>query len=213
MFDIEELGRRAYLQELQFPEVHRKTKTKRSGRYVVTTTTYTATFNDHETADILVDNMPDVPDWVKEDWFSQDHPVRVAVKVEEEVAEGEEMLALLDQMKSGGAADLLLGFYSHRNVQCTHEDKGDNPEVTALRKALQDAMAPKGAPRQKLSRRAGSEATPKACPPEQHHSGGTQCQRKGPENRTSKRSGGHTPGKAIPHVSLSVVSVETQSMQ
>lgn len=212
MFDIEELGRRAYLQELQFPEVQRKTKTKRSGRYIVTTTTYTATFNDHETADILVDNMPDVPDWVKEEWYGQDHSVRVAVKVEEEVAEGEEMLALMDNLKSGNATDLLINFYAHRNIQCTDEHKGDNPEVTALRKALQDAMAPKGAPRQKLSRRAGSEATPKACPPEQHSSGGTPCERKGSEDRTSKGSGSYTPGKAIPHVRLKVVSVETQSM-
>ena len=209
MFDIEELGRR-------FPGTpflkQRKTKTKRSGRYIVTTTTYTATFNDHETADILVDNMPDVPDWVKEEWYGQDHSVRVAVKVEEEVAEGEEMLALMDNLKSGNATDLLINFYAHRNIQCTDEHKGDNPEVTALRKALQDAMAPKGAPRQKLSRRAGSEATPKACPPEQHSSGGTPCERKGSEDRTSKGSV-FTPGKAIPHVRLKVVSVETQSMQ
>jgi hypothetical protein len=198
----EEQGQTSYLHELTFPEVTKTQKRiERNGCHTLVTT-HSVRFTDHDAIETLIAFMPDVEEWVKEEWLNQEGLVR-SIAIVEEIPEPIQVDPI------GPVAREFSG-----SVHCT--DKDEEPPMTALRLALQKAKTPKGAPRQKFSQRAGRTKRPgprplyvvKTTGQQQEDHSGEKSQRSNPADRSATRPNDHPKPHEIPRMSLGVVSVE-----
>lgn len=209
-----EVGRRAFLRELNFPEVKKKQKRHRHGQREIITTTYVVVFGDPAMADTLISFFPGIPDWVRDEWFEQSGTVRTAVTIEEA-----EIPTTRVEPETGRVRPEFNG-----TVHCSalRYDE-DAQRKAALHQALNETHnTPKGAPRQKFSRRAGNDLNPSVCPPLRSASGEPNTrnrhydqyrQRTPTHHWQTTRTYRPSTARAIPRVTTNLMSVEITTVR